>query len=49
MLIAGDADEAWTAEYSVNAIRTYLENKHYEKEVRAVVYPNVSHLAGMML
>ena len=42
------ADEAWPAEYSVNEIRTYLENKHYEKEVRAIVYPNVSHLTGMM-
>ena len=48
LLIAGGADEAWPAEYSVNEIRTYLENKHYEKEVRAVVYPNVSHLTGMM-
>ena len=49
LLIAGGADEAWPAEYSVNAIRTYLENKYYEKEVRAIVYPNVSHLTGMML
>ena len=35
LLIAGGADEAWPAEYSVNEIRTYLENKHYEKEVSA--------------
>ena len=48
LLIVGGADEAWPAEYSVNAIRTYLENKHYEKEVRAVVYPNVSHLTGII-
>lgn len=48
LLIAGGADEAWPAEYSVRAIYAYLERKHYDHDFKAIVYPNVSHLTGMM-
>lgn len=48
LLIAGGADEAWPAEYSVNAIKEYLERKNYGHDVKMIVYPNVSHLTGMM-
>lgn len=48
LLIAGDADEAWPAEYSVNAIKAYLERKNYDHDVKAIIYKNVSHLTGMM-
>lgn len=48
LLIAGGADEAWPAEYSVRTIKAYLEQKNYCHDVKAIVYPNVSHLTGMM-
>lgn len=48
LLIAGGADEAWPAAYSVHVIQTYLARRHYGHDVKAVVYPNVSHLTGMM-
>lgn len=48
LLIAGGADEAWPAEYSVNVMKEYLENKNYNRDVKVIVYPNVSHLTGMM-
>lgn len=48
LLIAGGADEAWPAEYSVNAMKEYLQTKNYPYDVKAIVYPNVSHLTGMM-
>lgn len=47
-LIAGGADEVWPAEYSVHAIQEYLKRKNYCHDVKTVVYPNVSHLTGMM-
>ncbi|MCM1054014.1 MAG: hypothetical protein NC394_00705 [Bacteroides sp.] len=48
LLIAGGADEMWDSEYSVNAIKKYLENKNYSCDFKAVIFPNVSHLTGMM-
>ncbi len=48
LLVAGDKDEAWPSAYSVREIETYLAEIKYEKEVKAVIYENVSHLTGMM-
>ena len=48
LLIAGDEDEAWPAEYSVNALKTYLDDLSYEKDVKVIVYPHGSHLNGLM-
>lgn len=48
LLIAGDEDEAWPAEYSVNALKTYLDDLEYEKEVKVIIYPHGSHLNGLM-
>ena len=48
LLIAGDEDEAWPAEYSVKALKKYLDDKNYEKEVKVVIYPHGSHLNGLM-
>lgn len=48
LLIAGDGDEAWPAEYSVHALKTYLEDLSYEKDAKVLVYPHGSHLNGMM-
>lgn len=48
LLIAGGADEAWPAEYSVSYIEEYLRKKNYGKEYKSIIYPNVSHLTGMM-
>ncbi|MCM1298553.1 MAG: hypothetical protein NC203_12100 [Firmicutes bacterium] len=48
LLIAGGADEMWDAEYSVRAIQKYLESKKYSRDFKALVFPNVSHLTGMM-
>lgn len=41
-------DEAWPAEYSVSYLEHYLREKKYPKEYKSIVYPNVSHLTGMM-
>lgn len=48
LLIAGDEDEAWPAEYSVKALKTYLDDLAYEKEVKVIIYPHGSHLNGLM-
>lgn len=48
LLIAGGADEAWPAGYSVNMLREYLERKNYPFDFKAIVYRDVSHLTGMM-
>lgn len=48
LLIAGGADEAWPAEYSASYIEQYLREKNYEKEYKSIIYPNVSHITGMM-
>lgn len=48
LLIAGAEDEAWPAEYSVNALKKYLDDLSYEKDVKVIVYPHGSHLNGLM-
>ena len=48
LLIAGDEDEAWPAEYSVRLIEKELKNKEYGKDVKVIVYPHGSHLNGLM-
>ncbi len=48
ILLIGGADEAWPAEYSVLYIEQYLREKKYKKEYKSIIYPNVSHLTGMM-
>lgn len=48
LLIAGGAGEAWPAEYSVSYIEQYLRKKNYGKEYKSIIYPDVSHLTGMM-
>lgn len=48
LLIAGGGDEAWPAEYSVRCLQKRLDDAHYPKDYKAVVYPGASHLTGMM-
>lgn len=48
LMIAGTGDEAWPSDYSVQYLKNYLEKAGYEKQYKAVIYPNVSHLTGMM-
>jgi esterase/lipase len=48
LLIAGAEDEAWPAEYSVNVLKTYLDDMDYAKDVKVIVYPHGSHLNGLM-
>lgn len=48
LLIAGDEDEAWPAEYSVRLIENDLKEKSYNKDVKIIVYPHGSHLNGLM-
>ncbi len=48
LLIAGGADEAWCAQYSVSYMEQYLKEKNYGKDYKSIIYPNVSHLTGMM-
>lgn len=48
LMIAGEEDEAWPAEYSVRALEKYLKDLSYEKEVKVIVYPHGSHLNGLL-
>ena len=48
LLIAGDEDEAWPAEYSVHEIEKDLKAVGYKKDVKVIVYPHGSHLNGLM-
>lgn len=48
LLIAGTGDESWPAELSVKYIEKELREKEYDKEYKIIIYPNVSHLTGMM-
>ena len=48
LLIAGDEDEAWPAEYSVRKIEKQLKDCGYSKDVKSIVYPHGSHLNGLM-
>lgn len=48
LMIAGTGDEAWPSDYSVQYMKEKLDSVGYAKEYKAVVYPNASHLLGMM-
>lgn len=48
LLIAGTGDEAWPSDYSVNYMKQRLDEAGYSKDYQAVIYPNASHLLGMM-
>lgn len=48
LLIAGTGDEAWPSDYSVNYIKQRLDEMGYSKDYKAIIYPNASHLLGMM-
>ena len=48
LLIAGQMDEAWYAEYSVRVIEKQLRDCGYQKDVRVVLFPHGSHLTGLM-
>ena len=48
LMIAGDEDEEWPADYSVKAMKQYLDEVNYSKEVRVVIYHHGSHLNGLM-
>lgn len=48
LLIAGTGDEAWPSDYSVKYMKEYLDRAGYDREYKMVLYPDVSHLTGMM-
>ena len=48
LLIAGDEDECWPAEYSVMLLQERLKAVGYEKDVKVIIYPHGSHLNGLM-
>ncbi|MCR5685022.1 MAG: lysophospholipase [Lachnospiraceae bacterium] len=48
LLIAGDEDEAWPAEYSVRKIEKDLRAAGYSKDVKIIIYSHGSHLNGLM-
>lgn len=48
LMIAGHEDEAWPAEYSVNALKSHLDKLSYKKDVKVIIYPHGSHLNGLM-
>ncbi len=48
LLIAGNEDEAWPAEYSVREIEKDLKSMEYGKDVKVIIYHHGSHLNGLM-
>lgn len=48
LLVAGTGDEAWPSDYSVNYMKQRLDETGYSKDYKAIIYPNASHLLGMM-
>lgn len=48
LMIAGTGDEAWPSDYSVNYLKEYLDKIGYNRDYKAVLYPNASHLIGIM-
>ncbi len=48
LMIAGTGDEAWPSDYSVKYLCKRLQESAYPKDYKAVIYPNASHLLGMM-
>lgn len=48
LLIAGTKDEVWPSEYSIKYIKSGLERAGYSREYKVLLYPNASHLIGIM-
>lgn len=48
LLIAGTGSEAWPPDYSVNYIKNQLDAVHYDNDYKLCLYPNASHLIGVM-
>lgn len=48
LMIAGDEDECWPAEYSVKLLQEHLRAAGYDKDVKVILYPHGSHLNGLM-
>ena len=48
ILLIAESDEAWPSDYSVNYMKQRLDESGYPKDYEAVIYPNASHLLGMM-
>jgi pimeloyl-ACP methyl ester carboxylesterase len=46
LMMAGSGDEAWPSDYSVQYLKNYLDKAGYEKEYKALLYPDASHLLG---
>jgi len=48
LMITGTGDEAWPSDYSTEYIRNQLDRVHYDKDYKLCLYPNASHLIGIM-
>lgn len=48
LIIAGDEDECWPAEYSAKIIEQELKAADYNKDIKVIIYPHGSHLNGLM-
>ena len=48
IMIAGTGDEMWYSDYSVRYLKQRLDSANYEKEYKTVIFPNVSHLTGIV-
>ncbi len=48
LLVAGTGDEAWPSDYSAKYIKQKLDEVNYPKEYKLLLYPNASHLIGVM-
>ena len=48
LMIAGTGDEAWPSDYSVSYLKQRLEAAKYKYDYKAIIYPNASHLIGIM-
>lgn len=48
LFVAGTCDEVWPSEYSINYMMDKLKKAGYTKEYKALIYPNASHIIGML-
>lgn len=48
LLLAGTGDEMWPSSYSVKYLEKVLQEHHYHREYKAVLYEGASHLLGIM-
>lgn len=48
LLVSGTADEAWPSDYSAKYIFEKLSQSGYKYEHKLLLYPNASHLIGVM-